>query len=149
VASVRDVILQALVARLATIAGFTAQLRGVGNSSADLPLAVVLPISEDKSLANSEAYDCTLNVGVLLTVGIEDADATIDAGNAFRYLDRQVVLIEKKIHDPDSWGPNPPFTDVLVNGHDVSEIEGDDTKVDAFVRLTFRYRHHYQNPEAA
>jgi hypothetical protein len=145
-ASIRDGILVALVARLATIPGWSAQLRGVENIGNVPILAVVYPISEDKQLATNEDYQCTLNVGVWITIRIEDASLTLDGGNSFRYLDRCVTEAEKKIHDPDAWGLEPGFTDVLINGHDVDEVDGDETALDAFLRLTFKYRHHYQDP---
>ena len=145
-ASLRDVILTALVARLATISGWDAQLRGRENVAGAAVQAVVFQLSEDKDLATIDQYLASLQVGVLITAASEDADATIDAGNPFRYLDRQVVLAEKKIHDPDSWGPNPPFTDVAVNGHDVVDPD-EENQVRALLRLTFKYRHHFQDPE--
>lgn len=149
-ASIRMTILQALVTRLATISGFTVRLRDVELPTGNAPVvAVVWPVSEDKVLANSEAYDCTLQVGVWVTCRTGDADATLDGSNPFRYLDRLLTQVEAKIHAPDSWGINPSFTDVVVNGHDVDEVEGDQFSVDGFVRLTFTYRHHASSPEVA
>jgi hypothetical protein len=146
-ASIRDNILGALVTRLATISGWDVQLRGAVNTADAAVKAVVLFVAEDKRLANNEHYVCTMQVAVFLTARAEDAHPTTDAGNPYRYLDRLVVLAEKKIHDPDSWGLNPDFTDVVVNGHDVSDPT-EENEVTALMRLTFTYRHDYQDPEA-
>lgn len=146
-ASIRDNILNALVTRLATISGWNVQLRGSVNT-ADAPVkAVVFFVAEDKRLANAESYIATMQVAVFITARAEDAHSTIDAGNPYRYLDRLVVLAEKKIHDPDSWGLDPDFTDVVVNGHDVADPT-EENEVTALMRMTFTYRHDYQDPEA-
>lgn len=146
-ASIRDNILAALVARLATIPLWTAQLRTLQNDAgAAKVLAVVAFLTEDKHLATGDQYLASMQVLVWILANGEDADATLDAGNAYRYLDRLVVLAEKKIHAPDSWGLSPDFTDVQINGHDVNDPSADN-QVQAHLRLTFTYRHHYQDPE--
>jgi hypothetical protein len=145
-ASIRDTILNALVTRLASIAGWTAQLRGAVNVGGDVPvLAIVAMVNESKVLASSEVYSATLQVEVLVQGRAEDADATLDAGNPYRYLDRLVVQVEKKVHAPDSWGIDPDFTDVVCTGHVVADPD-ESNVVAAVVQLTFTYRHHYQDP---
>lgn len=148
-ASIRDNILQALVTRLATISGWTVRLRAVENPEGNQPIvATVYPVSEDKAIANSDTYECTLRVGVHIVARIENTSPTTDGGNPFRYLDRLLVLVEKKIHAPDSWGLQPEFTRVEVNGHDIDVVDDPDpTSVEAFVRLTFQYRHRFDDPE--
>jgi hypothetical protein len=148
-ASIRDQLQTALVARLATISGCTAALRGLQN---DLPAsgfsAVVAMLTEDKVLLTSAPalYSCTLQLLIFVTVAIDDAHAVTDGGNAFRYLDRMVVLVEKTIHAPDAWGPAPLFTDVAVLGHDVSD-PSDENTLTAEVRVSFTYRHTAEDPE--
>ena len=147
-ATIRANILQSLVTRLATISGWTVRLRDVENVDSNAPvIAIVYPIAEDKQFDSSDAYLCTLRVGVLVTARIENAD-DVDSHNPFLYLDRLIAAIEKKVHSPDSWGADPSFSDLEVNGHEVDEVEGDPTSVIGFVRLTFRYRHKFQDPDA-
>lgn len=145
-ASIRDNFLMALVARLSSL-GWNAQLRADVNVSSDSPVvAVVVPIGEDKTIANNEHYNADLSVAVWIIARVEDASPTIDAGNPFRYLDRLVVLAEKKLHDPDDWGLSPDYERLIVNGHEVAD-PSEENQVEALLRLTFRYRHHFQDPE--
>ncbi|MBL8752268.1 MAG: hypothetical protein JNK15_03120 [Planctomycetes bacterium] len=147
-ATIRDNILNALVARLATIPGWTAQLRGLTNGAPNATvLAVVCFLTEDKSLATNDQYQASMQVLVWIRGNPENADATLDGGNAFRYLDRLVALAEQQVHDPDEWGIEPAFTEVQINGHDVLD-PANDHQVQAELRLTFTYRHHYQDPGA-
>jgi hypothetical protein len=147
-ASIRMGILDSLVDRLAAIPGWTARLRDVENPEANAPIvATVYFIDEDKKFATNEQYGCTMQVGVELVVRSEDVGAG-DEGNAFRYLERQVVLLEKQIHAPDSWGPDSKFADVVVNGHSIDNVDGDVTSVIAYVLLTFTYLHALADPEA-
>lgn len=147
--SIRDQIQTALVARLATITGWSAQLRGSTNTAPETGvLAVVAFLGEDKQLATSSPplYDASLHLLVWVCVDGHEADAVTDGGNPFRYLDRMVVLAEQKIHAPDAWGVDPDFTDVRVLGHEVSDPT-DDLRLFAELRLTFTYRHTAENPE--
>lgn len=147
--SIRDQILNELTTRLGTLTGWDAQLRGAVNAStSDAKVsAVVAFVTESKQIASTDKYTATMQVGVLVTVNHEDADATLDDGNPFRYLDRQVVLVEQLVHTPDLWGPSPPFSYVEVNGHEVNPPD-EETTATAFVRLTFLYRHQFDDPEA-
>jgi len=146
VTSIRLNIQLALVARLAAL-GWNVQLRAQENAG-DAPVkAIVFAPGEDKNITTADQYQATLNVFVEITVRVQDASPVTDASNAYRYLDRMVVLAETTIHSPDSWGLNPDFTDVSITGHDVSD-PNERAEVQALLRLTFRYRHHYQNPEA-
>jgi hypothetical protein len=147
--SVRVALLDALVARLATITGWTARLDNGENREGNAPIvANVFMVDEDKQLANSDHYLATLQVGVQVCARRDRADATLDGGNPWKYLDRLVVLLEKKVHAPDSWGVNPDYTEVVINGHTPYAIDGDETTVYADVLITFTYRHSYLNPEA-
>ena len=144
--SIRMAIQLALVARLAAL-GWLVQLRDVENAG-DAPVkAIVFQGSEDKRIENNDQYQATLQVAVEITVRAQDAHPTTDAGNAYRYLDRMVTLAETTIHSPDAWGLHPDFTDVTINGHDVSDPT-ERNEVQALLRLQFKYRHDYQNPEA-
>jgi hypothetical protein len=146
-ASIRQAILDALVTRLAAIPGFVARLRDVENPEANAPIvATVYFVDENKEIANDRLYACEMQVGVELRARIEDAHPTTDGGNAFRYLDRLVVLVEKKVHESDTWGIDPD-ADVEVKGHDVGQVEGDPTSVEALILLTFEFRHDAGNPE--
>lgn len=146
--SIRDNILVALVARLAGInADWSVQLRASLNNAEATVQVVVQFISEAKSIANNQTYLATMNVGVLIVARAEDADEHLDDANPYRYLDRLVTAVEKQIHAPDSWGLDPDFTDVAIIGHDVQD-PSDDNEVAALLRLSFKYRHDFQNPEA-
>lgn len=145
--SIRTNILLALVARLATIPGWVAMLRKHENVADAAVLAVVFMLAEDKRIETQDQYQATMTVGVWIKARTEDADSVLDEGNPYLYLDRLVVLAEKKIHDPDEWGLHPAFTDVTVNGHDVQDPD-EEQAVEALLRLTFTYRHDYQDPEA-
>jgi hypothetical protein len=133
-----------VVARLATL-DWDVQLRGRENAGDSPVKAIVFQAGEDKRIENNEAYDATLTITVEITVRAEDADPVVDEGNAYRYLDRMVVLAEKQMHNPDDWS-SVGSTRNSVDGHDVSD-PGDENQVSALLRLTFRYRHHFQDPE--
>jgi len=147
VASIRDQILHTLTTRLSAVSGWSAQLRGAVNYADAAVRAVVFFVSEDKTIANNTQYIATMQAGVLLTVRTEDADATVDAGNPYRYLDRMVVEVERTIHDPDAWGIDPDYTDAMVMGHEVADPD-EQNELQAVIRLQFRYRHDYQDPES-
>lgn len=143
--SIRMNIALALVTRLAAL-GWNVQLRGTENAG-DSPIkAVVFQAGEDKTITTTDQYQATLSITVEIAVRSEDASPSLDASNAYRYLDRVVVLAEKKIHNPDEWGLNPSFTDVRIDGHDVSD-PNERNELSALLRLTFKYRHNYQDPE--
>lgn len=147
--SIRDNLCNALVARIAAIdTTWDAQLRSTANQTQDgkQVLAIVAMVNEAKQLAGSDAYSATLNVEVLIVGNAEDADATLDAGNPFRYLDRLVADVERVVHAPDAWGVDPDYTDVQVTGHTVLDPSEDNT-VAAVLAITFTYRHHYQDPD--
>lgn len=150
-ASIRDNILGALVARLDAITGWNGQLRSATNvmepASTEKVLAIVAFLNEDKELSNSQQYAATMQVLVYIVANIEDADPTLDGSNPYRYLDRLVALAESTVHAPDSWGIEPGFTDVQIRGHDVSDPT-EANQVTAELRLVFTYRHDYQDPGA-
>lgn len=146
--SIRQSILLDLVDRIGALPGFECTLRGYSNrsTSSELVTAVVAFVSESKQIETSEHYNATMQVGVVLQVNVEDADATEDESNPFRYLDRMVVEVEKLMHSPDQWGPSPSFSFVEINGHEVSDPDEDSTLA-AMLRLTFQYRHRFDDPE--
>lgn len=156
-ASIRWTILQALEQRLATIGRWHATLRRDVTqwpSGADV-LALVFALGETKQLASSDLYDATLTVGVEITGKCSDADDDLDgdgtpgSANPYGYLDRCVTQAEQLIHSPDTWGLNPAFTDVRVDGHDIAaQADGEEQfQVTALLRLTFNYRHKIEDPE--
>lgn len=140
-------IAMALQQRLAAISGWVAVLRGSETSIQAPIVAIVVPIGEEKNLANSQSYDARWRLEVVLVARAENADPSLDGGNAYRYLDRLVVEVERVVHDPDSWGFSPTFTDVQVDGHEVLDPD-ENNEVVGRVFMTFRYRHDYQDPEA-
>lgn len=152
-ATIRQQIITEVVERLqAAQTEWSVQRRKVAGNPANeaAVTAVVAFVNEDKAIANSDAYLATLQLLVALTVNVEDADTDpdVDDGDAYLYLDRMVAEVEKAMHTPDEWGPNPLFADIVVLGHDVPDPEGETTVLTANVRLQFRYRHHYQDPSA-
>jgi hypothetical protein len=145
--TIRDTIMTALVTRIAAQTGWTAQLRSGSNEAGDGVTATVFMTGEDKKLANIDQYNCTLLVGVEILAQAEDADATIDAGNPYRYLDRLVSQAEQVIHEPDDWGLDPDYTDVQILGHEVRP-PSDDVTLAALLRLQFTYRCSIATPQA-
>lgn len=146
-ASIRDSILTTLVTRLSSIPGWTSALRSGENPITGPVCAIVYPVGETKRLANSQAYDCSYRVEVAIVCRSEDASPSLDGGNPFRYLDRMLTEAEKRIHAPDSWGMDPAFTDVQIDGHEVLDPT-EDNELLVRLLLTFRYRHDYQDPGA-
>lgn len=148
-ATIRANILGALITRLQAISGWNVQLRGAENTGNHPITAIVYMLGEDKAIATNQAYDCTMTVGVEVEANVVDADPDLDDGNPFLYVDRLVAEVEKTIHVPDSWGLSPDLTDVRIDGHDVADppTEEEWMRVQALVRLTFRYRHSIESPE--
>lgn len=135
------------MSRLDAISGISAVLRSDRTNVTQPVVCIVYPDSEDKRLANSNTYDATYRVEVMVIVRQEDADAVTDAGNPYRYLDRMVTQVEAAVHTPDSWGIDPDYTDVMVTGHEVQD-PSEDNEHAARVFIEFRYRHDYQDPTA-
>lgn len=150
-ATIRQQIITQVVERLtAAQTDWSVQRRRLGGNetSPDRPVtAVVAFVSEDKVPGTAEHYTATMSLSVQLSVNAEDADATLDEGDAYLYADRMVAAVEKAMHNPDEWGPNPLFTDGFITGHTVTEPDGEATVIHADIRMVFRYRHHYQDPE--
>lgn len=144
-ASIRDQILMALVARIDAVSGISAALRADENTVNSPVHVIVYPIGEDKGLDTSQSYNSTFRVEALLLALAGDADATLDGGNPYRYLDRMVTEVEKVIHEPDEWGPAAPVTDVWIAGHDVIDPD-EENEVAARISITFKYRHYYKDP---
>jgi len=146
VTSIRMNIQKALVARLAALR-WNSQLHGHENSG-DAPVkAITFAPTEDKRIETTDQYQATLSVFVEITVRVQDAHPTTDSGNAYEYLDRMVTLAEKTIHSPDEWGLTPSFSDAAIAGHDTAD-PNERGEVQALLRLQFKYRHDYQDPEA-
>jgi hypothetical protein len=148
--SIRYSILRSLRDRLATLTGWSAQLRGTENNGTGTKvLAVVSFLGEDKVFGATGLYTCTMTVGVSIQARVADATSTF-LSDPFAYLDSLVVAAETKIHGPDSWGPSPGFSDVRIDGHDVADPEVGDEFLDvaALLRLTFTYQHQITDPEA-
>jgi hypothetical protein len=148
-ATIRYNILRALRDRLGTIAGWSASLRQEVNTGNHPVEAIVVFLGENVEIANTEQVLATMTIAVEITARIDDAADTY-AGDSFAYLDDLVALAEKKINSPDSWGLDPGFTDLRIDGHDVADPPGVDefTEVSALLRMTVVYRHHYQDPGA-
>lgn len=142
--TIRKTLLKALVARIDALPGWTVGLRGTENAVAGPVHAIVVQDGEDKTIANSQSYNATLRVSVVVMVRAEDADETLDDGNAFLYLDRKMSEIENVLHDPDAWGVNPGFTEVRCVGHEVAD-PSDANELMARVLVRFTYRHDYQD----
>lgn len=141
--SCRDRIAEELVVRLRTNAGWTVERgerAGVGNVPV---LAVVYQIGENKRVASTEHYACTLRLGVLLRSGVERASPTLDGGNAQRYMDRLLTLAEKAVH-ASTW---PDEVIVSLEGHEVAP-PGEANQIEALLTITFEYRHEFADPEA-
>lgn len=145
--SLRDQIMEAIVDELSNLAGWNVQRAGLRNTANEAVEAVVYLLGEEKDLAssNNDKTLAVLQVGILITVRAEDASPTTDASNAFRYLDRMVVLAEKQLVAAD-WSQSPGFTDFQLTGHDVAEpTEVNEAK--ARIRVTVKYRHQFDDPD--
>lgn len=143
--SIRYRLLRELRDRLLTIEGWDVQLRLLENTSTQTVKAVVFAASEDKSLANIQLYDATLQVGVLLTAFAADADPVVDDGDPYHYLDRLVVAAERAISTPQEWTTDPSLRWTI--GHEVRDPTEGGGLVEALLRLTFTYRHLIEDPE--
>jgi len=165
-ASIRDQVLNAFVARLALIPTWVAELRNRVNFDAGaVPgsvAAVVYPASEQKQFANDQQYDCIYRIAVQITCHDEDADDTLDgngtagSANPYRYLDRMVTLAEKAVHTPDDWDVDGEFTRVQILGHDVLDpapqddgTPGDPNQREAVLHVNFTFRCQVTNPEVS
>jgi hypothetical protein len=144
--SIRAGIQQALVERLADATGWDVQLRGSENTGTSSTTAVVYQVGENKSIANNEQYTAILELGVLISIRLED-QATGDAGNPYLQLDRAIAAVEQVMHSPDEWGLDPDYTDLRVLGHEVSDPT-DDAEPLGWVRLQFTYRHSILTPQS-
>jgi hypothetical protein len=145
-ATIRMLLQDAFVARLAAIEGVDAQLRGTVNEQGTAPVQVVVYfVSEDKKLATNMHYAATMTLGVEVQVSAS-AMSLSDSGNIFKTLDRWVSAVEQVVHLPDSWGTTPDYTDVLVLGHETldpqQELEGI-----GMVRVQVSYRHSIEGPQ--
>lgn len=146
-ASIRVNLMLALRDRINAITGIACGLRDTENELASSPVVVILfPDGENKNIATSEQYQSNYRLEALIVCRPEDADPTIDEGNAYLYLDRNIVLVEKVVHSPDEWG-DVDVTDVQITGHTI-EDPGDGTEIAARLFIEFDYRHNYQDPEA-
>lgn len=154
-ATIRKTILEALRTRLATLPDWDVTLRrDVDKRGAEKVRATVWMLGEENQFAGSNSYDVALTAAVQIEADVvhadddEDGDGTPGSANPYSYLDRRVAEAETLIHTPDSWGLDPAFTDVIVNGHDVADPEpGEEPHtVAALLRLTFRYRRTIEDP---
>lgn len=154
-ATIRKTILEALRTRLATLPDWdVTRRRDVDKRGSAKVRATVWMLGEENQFAGSDAYDVTLTAAVEIEANAvdadddEDGDGTPGSANPYDYLDRRVAEAEGLIHTPDSWGLDPAFTDVTVNGHDVADPEAGESfdTVAALLRLTFRYRRSIQDP---
>lgn len=139
--SCRDQIAEELATRLRANSGWTVD-RGERAGTANVPvLAVVYQIGENKTVASTEHYACTLRLGVLLRSGVERASSTLDGGNAQRYMDRLLTLAEKSVHS-STW-PNEVI--VSLEGHEVAP-PSETNQIEALLTITFQYRHQFTDP---
>tara|TARA_R110000796_G_scaffold229663_2_gene347055 strand:+ start:814 stop:1257 length:444 start_codon:yes stop_codon:yes gene_type:complete len=144
-ASIRDNLVTTLVARIDAVDGFTGYLRDQRNQATTPVVCIVAPDSEDKQLATNGEYNCTYRCEVVIVAREEDADDEIDGGNSFRYLDRLITQVEMLIHNPDSWGVSPDYTDVQITGSEVADPD-ESNELYARVFVQWSYRHDYQDP---
>lgn len=146
--TIRDSILLAIAARIQEAqASWDVQVRDASNKGT-FPMAVVYFVGEDKRGAGNDSYGCSLPFAIDIHGAPEDATEADDGSNAFRYLDRLVGMAEAAMHAPDSWGVDPGFTDLVIDGHDVAEISDEDQSVSALLRLTVTYQHSLSGPQA-
>lgn len=144
-ASLRDLIAQTLVARLAVLPGWVVQ-RGRRDMPSTLPvgktvLAIVYELSESKRPANTEFYACTLRLGVVVRSGIENASLPLDDSNSERYLDRLVTQVEQVVHS-EAWDDQVIAS---IEGHETAP-PSEANVVEALVTVSIEYRHNFDDP---
>lgn len=151
--TIRDQILTELTTRLDSISDdWRADMRGPVNDTGDHKVrAHVAMFGESKTLATNLDYQVRANVIVLVIARVEDATAELDADpvtgepNAYRYLDRRMAEAESAVHTPEQWNVQPDYTDVTIDAIDFADAD-DEGEVQGIMRLTFNYRHDFQDP---
>jgi len=140
-ATLRDGLVRQVVARLATITGWSASMRAEEEATNVPVLAIVACAGESKRLVDSMHYECTLQVAVLIVARSEDASASLDGGNGYSYLDRLVGLAEATMH-ATPW-PNDEL--ITITGHSVDDPSNSNRLV-AELNLQIIYRHNVKDP---
>jgi hypothetical protein len=151
--SIRYQLLNELVARVDAITDVGCVLRNITNQVDQAVMCIAYPEGEEMQLANTNSYNASFRVEVMVIVRVEDADDTLDgdgtagSANPYRYIDRMLTEVQKVVHTPDQWGTVPDFTDVAMTGH-VVEDPTEANELEARLFIEFSYRHDYQNPGA-
>lgn len=142
-ASLRDQIAEAFVARFAALEKVTAYRRDIVTSMVfDDVLVVVNVLGESKRLEMELFYDCTLRIGVTVVVNREEADPVLDGSNELRYMDRALAQLEKEVHATAL----PTDAYAVISGHDV-QPPAEPNQIAAGLELQVRYRHNYDDPD--
>lgn len=131
-------------------ADWDVQVSGTAHASTAKVRAEVVLSNEEKNVAATESYACSVSYVVMLSVDNANASAAAepagDAGNPDLYMERIVELVEKKLQEDGVWGTVPPFTrpQVELQGWDFFD-PGDRSlamlKTFAFVRVMVSFEH--------
>lgn len=145
-ASKRRTLLLAVRTRLRLITDWNVQFDGVPIAATEAVRIGISYTGENRVPANSEAYDCTLDVRLVVAVRNRDALPGAlpdgDEGNPDLYMERVIEQLEAQLNSPDLWESEPLYTDAMVMGHDLLDhgAELRDRETLAMVHLQFTYQ---------
>lgn len=143
-ASLRRQYLEQLVEQLSELDGVHATLRSGEVSSADAEwLAVVFLFGEDKRPIDTMSYACTMRVGVLVRVRMENATEVEHDGNPWNLLDEKVADVERAVHSAE-W---PDDAIVTLTGHATAPPAQVGNTPEATVTIEVQYRHDWADPD--
>ena len=151
--SIRDQLVGTWVERLATLPDWTSR-RGTHEMRANVKILAESTWTLDShTITNNEQYDATMQVATIISVRDEDADPELEPdpdddtkGDPVRYADRMATLAQQQIHNPDTWGPNPPFQDVKSLSVEMVGRDPDASTTSVMLSLQFTYRFSITDP---
>lgn len=125
-----------MVARIAALDEWTAELAAPAMRINVPRLAVVSVGADRKAGASTLAYNCELSLSVVCF--LRAADAT---GNALAWLSDRLADVERVVHSPLTWPHDAQVSveSVFLDPPDGATLVGE-------VALVVRYQHNYDDP---
>jgi len=142
VTSIRDGILEELLARLKALPGYHVERRARGEGDANhRKMALLLGGDENVQGVNNVLTTKEMTVEVLVQVRAEDAPAEL-AKNAERYLDAEMAIVERALFTP-LWLTNREQLEPLGV---FLRIDPDSNLMRGVIQLSVVYRHNNGDP---